>query len=442
MTRGVKRLLLVTLLLACLPGYATGAGSREPERPDTLEVIGTGVVFRDNVAKARDDAIAHGLWNAVEQSVSLLISPVSVLSHFQLLNDRVYAQPEQFIHDYKVLAESKSGKYYRVIVRVTLLTDTLKDKLQNIGILMTGRQLPSIVLFLSEQNVGEVSARHSWQQDPYAGLPLAVEDALSRYLRDKGFTIVEPGTTLAGNPELENEPALSGLADHLAVRFAQQAGADVVVIGHATAALSGNVLGTAMRSVEARLSVRALKVKNAAAIGSFNASGAAVHANEWVAGTEAFTISAANLADDLTRQIAVSWGTETRRTVLVELDVKGIREYVDFVKFRRILKNDIRGIKNVYLRGIKAGEAKMDVDLQGDARTLADEMMLKSFEGFGVNIFEVSGNAIKLEFIPETGVQNESSESSTDENSGSVSTTTYGEDDLGGGQWRQDSVPD
>jgi hypothetical protein len=405
MTHGLKRLLVAAVLLGGFLGFENPVASQDAETANTLEVIGTGVVFRDNVARARDDAIEHGLWNAVEESVGQLISPVSVLSHFQLLNDRVYSRTDQFIHDYKVLTESKSGKYYRVVVRVTLLTDILENKLQDIGILMTDRELPSILFLLSEQNVGETVARHSWGQSPVARLPLVVEDRLARYVRDKGFVIVNPGTILVENGEPENASARSGLDDEFAISAAEQTGADVVVFGNATAAFSGNVLGTDMKSVEARLSVRVLKVDNAVAMGSFEASGAAVHANEMVAGTEALAISASNLAADMTRQIAASWGKETRQTVLVELDVRGIREYVDFIKFRRILKNEIRGIKNVYLRGIKAGEAKMDVDLQGDTRTLADELMLKSFEGFGVNIFEVSQNAIKLEFIPKSGVR-------------------------------------
>ena len=409
MIRVGKQLLLVALFLASYLGSDVVVRSQEIELPDTLEVIGTGVIHRDNVARARDDAIEQGLWNAVEAGVSRLISPASVLSHFQLLNDRVYSQPEQFIHEYKVLTESKSGRYYRVIVRTTLMTEMLQDKLRDIGVLMIDGELPSIVIFLSEQNVGEMSARRSWAQDPLTKLPLIVEDALSGYMRDKGFVIVNPGTVLVDNVHLEPEAMGPQLSDKTAIKLAQQVGADVVVTGQAVARLSGNVLGTEMKSVEATLSGRTVRVDNGSVMGAFDASGAAVHANEMVAGTEALANAASNVVEDLTRHIAVGWGQGIRQTVLVELIVHGIREYIDFVKFRRILKNEMRGVKNVYLRTIKSGEAKMDVDLQGDTRTLADELMLKNFEGFGINIFEVSQNTIKLEFIQKSGVQDKPS---------------------------------
>ncbi|MBW1945615.1 MAG: hypothetical protein JRJ51_22710, partial [Deltaproteobacteria bacterium] len=58
--------------------------------------------------------------------------------------------------------------------------------------------------------------------------------------------------------------------------------------------------------------------------------------------------------------------------------------------------------KNVYLRSIKAGEATMDVDIVGSARALADELMVRHFGNFAVNIFEVSDTSVKLELIPST----------------------------------------
>jgi hypothetical protein len=52
------------------------------------------------------------------------------------------------------------------------------------------------------------------------------------------------------------------------------------------------------------------------------------------------------------------------------------------------------------LRGISAGGAKMDVDIMGNARTLADDLMVQPFENLSVNIVEVSEDGVKLELIP------------------------------------------
>jgi hypothetical protein len=405
-------LFMVFLLLWQTWEISSVARSEQTEQTATLEVIGRGTISRDNVAKARDDAIADGLWNAVGKGVGLLISSSSVIDHFQLLSDRVYSQAEEFIHDYKVLTESKSGRYYWLVVRATLSMKALHDKLQDIGILMTNEKRPSVLLLLSEQNIGQTSPRYSWARSSFGGLPLAVEDTLAGYLRKKGFVIVNPETLEGlvinlwpGYGELE-------LSDEAAAKLAEQVGAEVVIVGRAFARLSGNVLGTDMKSVEAEMSGRAIRADNGIVSASSEATGAAAHANEMVASTEALTLAASGVAEELSRQLAANWGGEASEWVLVELVVKGIKEYRDFIKFRTTISKEVPGIKNVYLKAIKAGEAKMDVEVKGDSRMLADELLLKSFEGFGVNIVEVGQKTIILELIPKQDLLGESQTSS------------------------------
>lgn len=370
-----------------------------------LEVIGTGVIDQGNVAKARDEAIEQGLWNAVEQGVQTLIPTSSVVSYFQLLNDRVYSKPDLFIQDYQILTESRSGRCYRVVVKATLLTDMLKDRLRDIGVLESEGTLPAVLFLVSEQNVGQADAIDSWQQDPSMKIPLAIEDALAGYMKEKGFTVINPGSVLVDEIPPQVRAPAGTLDNETAIRLARQTGADVVVVGAGTARYSGNVLGTDMRSVEAAFSARVLKVENGALIGTVRGTGAAVHANEIVAGTQALTAAGSKAAQELARSIKTYWNGQTSHSTLVELVVDGIREYVDFVKFRRTLKNEIHGIRNVYLRAIRAGEAKIDVDFQGDAPTLSDELLLKDFGSFGVNIFEVADKTIKLQLIPKSQVQ-------------------------------------
>jgi hypothetical protein len=124
------------------------------------------------------------------------------------------------------------------------------------------------------------------------------------------------------------------------------------------------------------------------------------------------TLAASGVAEELSRQLTAHWGGEASEWVLVELVVKGIKEYRDFIRFRTTISKEVPGIKNVYLKAIKAGEAKMDVEVKGDSRMLADELLLKSFEGFGVNIVEVGQKTIILELIPKQDLLGEPQTSS------------------------------
>ena len=390
---------LISLFLLCLSWPGNMVWGQNIQKTKIVEVIGSGEIYHDKVASARDKAIEHALWNAVEQSVGLLISPAAVVSHFQLLSEHIYLQSDNFIHDYKVLTESKAGSHYRVVVQATLLIDALYNKLQDIGVLVTEEELPSVVLLLSEKNVGHIWPRYTWKQDTFMRLPLTVEDTLERTLKEEGFEVLSP-ERFSTQETSEDTVSDTDLSDEIALGIARQVGADVVIIGKALAHLTGNISGIGTKSVEAKVSLRVLKVDNGKIIGSFNSAKASVHANETVAGTKALMLATSDTAKDIIRQITASWGRGARQTVLVQLAVKGIREYVDFVKFRKTLRNQIAGIKNVYLRTIKTGEAEIDVNLQGNTSALAEELILKNFEGFGVNILEVKQDSIMLELIP------------------------------------------
>ena len=378
------------------PGLETGYQTDETR---TVDVIGRGTIYRDDVARARDNAIADALQGVVEQAVGLVISPASVVQDFQLLSDRVYNQTEAFIHDYKVLTESKSGRYYRVVVRATVSMSAVQDKLQSIGTLVIHTGMPTILFFLSEQNIGESSPRYLWGKTSL-GVNLSVtENALSELMREKGFIIVDRATV---GQDIQLGPEYMGfeLSDNAAVKLGNELGADLVIVGKAEARFSGNVLDNNMKSIQARISTRAIRIDSGIAIASSQATRAAVHWDDRVGGAEALILSASVVGQDLVRQIVANWRKDVRQPVLVELVVKGIREYADFVRFRRHLKNDVRGVRNVYLRSIRAGEAEMDVDVVGNARILADELMLQRFENLAVNIFEVSENGVQLELIP------------------------------------------
>jgi len=250
--------------MASVPGSKSrgaAAGSRagqEANETRTIELIGRGTIYRDDVAGARDRAIAGALQGVVEQAVGLVISQATVVQDFQLLSDRVYDQTEGFIDDYKVLTESKSGQYYRVMVRATVSMNAIKNKLQSIGILVVHEEMPTIMFFLSEQNIGESSPRYWWGQSPLSTHLSVTEKALSEYMREKGFIIVDRA---AIDRDVQLGPEYMGpeLSDAAAVKLGKELGADLVIIGKAVARHSGYVLDKDTRSIQARVSSRVLR---------------------------------------------------------------------------------------------------------------------------------------------------------------------------------------
>lgn len=65
-----------------------------------------------------------------------------------------------------------------------------------------------------------------------------------------------------------------------------------------------------------------------------------------------------------------------------------------------MLKNEVRGVSKVYQRSFQAGNAKLELGYRGTAQDLADELALKEFESFQVDILEASQYRLKLKFTP------------------------------------------
>ena len=68
--------------------------------------------------------------------------------------------------------------------------------------------------------------------------------------------------------------------------------------------------------------------------------------------------------------------------------------------FRRAI-NDIEGVTAILIKEIAPDEAIIGVDFDGNAQMLAEAMMLETYDSFGINIYDVSDNRIKLELVSE-----------------------------------------
>ncbi len=95
------------------------------------------------------------------------------------------------------------------------------------------------------------------------------------------------------------------------------------------------------------------------------------------------------------------WQAEEYMTMVIVLMVSGIEKYGDFKTFRETLETGTRGVNVVCLRRMGSGVAVMDVDIQGNATGLANELTLKDFKDFSLYVTDVTPDIIKLNMVKE-----------------------------------------
>ncbi|HEX9920857.1 MAG TPA: hypothetical protein VGB21_05105, partial [Candidatus Methylomirabilis sp.] len=133
-------------------------------------------------------------------------------------------------------------------------------------------------------------------------------------------------------------------------------------------------------------------------LASLSNSAAAVHIDELTAGSEALKRAGEKVASLLIKQITQQWGKEVGGTTLVQLVISGL-SFRELAKFKQILKEQVRGVKGIHQRSFQANVARIDVDLSGDVQNLADEVSLKEFGAFRVEIIGFSPHKIDLRAV-------------------------------------------
>ncbi len=391
----VYRILSLMVVIVLLMLTVPAAWAKKNVSVKTFEVIGTSSIRKDNIAAARDIAIANSLVTAVSLATRDILEVDAMVRNFENLNNVLLKDTAPYIRNYKVLTETTSEKTYRVMVQVSVSLARIRKQLTAIGFVLDRKIKAKILLFIAEQNLDEIS-RYWWGKGS-AYFYGAAEKALAETMRSKGFRIMRHGRMPPGLDlsELAETPDLNNLdAANIAANF----GVDVAIIGSAVSQRASNVMGEEVGSFEGVLNLRAIRIDTGEEIASLRQSAVTADVDEYKGGKDALSNAGTLAAEILSSRIAAALQKVADQAGTVKIHVKGTRILAHFAKFRRAL-NEIQGVKNLKTQEMTTDQATLLVEYQGDAKKLAEGLMLKSFDSFGVNIYEILDNVLRIEFV-------------------------------------------
>lgn len=115
------------------------------------------------------------------------------------------------------------------------------------------------------------------------------------------------------------------------------------------------------------------------------------------------TLSVMDIKRDLEKLgvLTGEWQPENGTTAVVRVVVRGIEKYGDFKTLRERLETDVRGVDAVHLRRMGSGVAMMDVEMQGDASILANELQLKKSGNFALYVTKITRDTIEFNMAKE-----------------------------------------
>ncbi|MEA3280555.1 MAG: hypothetical protein U9Q38_08155 [Thermodesulfobacteriota bacterium] len=167
----MKQMAILCIVLGLILIPVSAAFSR------TVTVVGQGI--------DRQSAIANAQRAAVEKGIGTLIDSKTIVSNFEVLQDRIYSRASGYISDYKILAEGKTpdDAIYTVTIQANVQTASIKNDLRAIGILMSQIGNPRFMaLYLPE--TGTSMHRNS-------RVVQAAEQAINGVFARKGFVVLD-----------------------------------------------------------------------------------------------------------------------------------------------------------------------------------------------------------------------------------------------------------
>lgn len=381
----------ICLLVALSLGGSNSYGQDQPLIRQ-YNVLGSAVVHDRNLVEGRKNAVEDALVAAVGQVVMELLTSETVVRRFQLIDDNILAERNAYVKNFRVLTELVSGSSVRALVQVDIAVDQISQDLSRLGFALAGEVYPRILFMMAEKNVGAPDYTYWWGDDPVWGRTIS-EGAMADALASAGFDVIEPPDLSAslGSPLHLSEGEMLPLAKRL--------GADVLIVGYGTASIAPNIMGGTIKSFEGLVEVKAFSVESGEPIGSVKRK-TVVSGQDDIRGGRAALAGAGETAGvDLARQIMAFWQEERDRSAVIEVKVDGTGGHIaSFVRLRTAITS-LPGVRELKMKAMSPDGAVMTVDYQGVARSLADALLLRTFTGFGIDIYEVTSDAIGIRLV-------------------------------------------
>ena len=371
------------------------AASAQETKVVTAE--GVAAIQQGAVDMARDAAIEDAQKRAIEMAIGILIDSQTQVENYQLISDKILSQTKGYIKRYNIANETTDNGLLRVRINAEVALGQLNDDLSAIGILLGQMHKPRTMIMIAEQNVGH--EWHAWWWG-YQGEQTdigVVENTFMDVFTLKGFEFIDHA---AAAKEIKVTAAykIQNLTAEQARTLGNQADAEVVIVGNAVAKLYGDV-GGGMKSVQADLSAKAIRTDTGQVIATATTHAAAVHITDTTAGIDALKKASNQAAEQMMEKILAVYSREAGGTRSVDITITGLNK-TQFVKFKDVLRNQVRGIKDLHERSFNGTTARISVDSKVSAQTLSDDLLLRDFGAFTVDVVSSTANSLELKVSP------------------------------------------
>jgi hypothetical protein len=352
-----------------------------------IETEGVGVIISGDKTRARDNAIRESQKRAIEEAVKTFLSPEAVADNIQDLNDNIYSKSGDYIQNYKIIEERTDGDYYRARISVAVIAEDIRNDLESMGFPVARRNLPRVMVIIYG-NGNERGDIDNMLKPEELSSSIYI---MNRELSEGGFLIVRYPRDEYGDEDWNEDDA--------AVSLGRNFNADLVIIGKVSVEEKSEIEGTETKSYEARVSAKVITTNDAAVVATTTAQAESYTTDSITGRLDALERATKEVADYLKVRIMADWQQEVSSIKVISVTIRDIMSYSDYVILREILKNETRGVKKVFQKRMESGIAVMEIEIEGNARFLANELSAGNFDAFSLRIVCTDEDSLEISII-------------------------------------------
>jgi hypothetical protein len=386
------------ILIACSLMISTllFAQVNQTMQGEAREVVarGLGAILAGDEVKAREDAIASALRNAVEQVVGTMIESDVLVQNYQTMEDNIYTRTTGYVQKYDIVSSNKqSDNTFEVTIRAVVKMSDLRNDLEAMGVLIARKGKPRTMVLIDEKNITEHYVHYFMDLN-------TTETTIMNELMNYGFPFVDAKQSQVTIAKDAVNAALNG-DDNAAASIASRLGAEIILTGNAVSKVASGgpavVRNAGFKSCQANLNLRVIRADDARIIAVASAHDRAAHIDEVTGGTIALQNAAKKAATELKDKIMNVWQQDVYSGTQVQLQVTNIASFSQLNTFKNSLKYYVRGIQAINQRSFGSGAALFDIDIKGTAEQLASELEAKEIEGLKLRVVGLTANKVSVE---------------------------------------------
>jgi ribosomal protein S9 len=374
-------------------GQAAPQAGARAQGGDVVVVQATGVgSWRlDDAARSRDEALEAAQRSAVEDASGILITSESQMRNFELVQDEVLSRSKGFIRSYKVLKEGQDGAFYNVTIQAEVVKSAFMNDLnQSLEDLYRRVGKPRVMLVVEEGPAGGASGAGDASGTAVAQGLNVVEKEVRKILLKQGFTFIDARALSSGSLIEKAEKGRTASRESL-LDLARTTKAELVMIGRGQ--ISSRNRLQKFYIVEATVGLDVVRTDNGQVMASEVSTAKGLNINEDTAVIAALQKAAEEITPKIMEQVTYQWIREKNEGGSVELVVKNV-SYGDLLLLRKILSNDVRGVKKVRQRSYSGGVALLELVTRDPPERIAESLFETKFETFALDIQDVTANSL------------------------------------------------